>query len=181
MTTRIKLLTAEDLYQLPSDLRGELVNGVFIEMAPPGPEHAGVTMTIGWLLSSHVRARALGRVMAEAGFVIRRDPDTVRAPDVAFVRAERIPPAGLPRRFWELAPDLVVEVISPSDTPAEVEAKLRDWLEAGARLVWLVYPDNRTVQVVRSLRDRERLDSDALLDGGDVVPGFSCRVAELFE
>jgi Uma2 family endonuclease len=104
----------------------------------------------------------------------------VRAPDLAFVCRERLPPENQPRGFWEIAPDLVVEVVSPNDTRAEIQLKVREWIEAGVRLVWVVYPDSRTVEVIRTLLDREELTADDTLDGGDVLPGFSCAVAELF-
>lgn len=181
MAAIMPLLKAEDLWRLSSDLRCELIDGVLIEMSPPGPEHAGIALTIGSLVNVHVRARNLGRVLGEAGFILRRDPDTVRAPDVAFVRADRIPPTGLPKTFWEFAPDLSVEVVSPNDTPTEVQAKVREWIEAGVRLVWVVDPSTRTVNVIRSLRDRVTLAATDVLDGGEVLSGFSCRVSEVFE
>ncbi|MBI2911012.1 MAG: Uma2 family endonuclease [Chloroflexi bacterium] len=181
MATRVELLTAEDLLRFPRERRGELVNGIFIAMAPPAPEHGGVAALTATTLTNHSRTRRLGRVLVEAGFVLRRNPDTVRFPDVAFVRAERIPPEGLPRRYWDLTPDLVGEVISPNDTPAEIEARLQEWLDAGAPLVWLLYPENRSVQAATSLLDRVRLGPDDILDGGAVLPGFSIRVGELFE
>ncbi len=181
MATKVELLTAEDLLRFPRHRRGELVNGIFIEMVPPAPEHGGVAAETARALGNHVRPGRLGRVLVEGGFILRRHPDTVRFPDVAFVRAERIPAEGLPRRYWHLTPDLVVEVISPNDTPAEIEARLQEWLEAGAPLVWLLYPESRSVQAARSLLDRVILGPDQTLDGGDVLPAFTIRVADLFE
>ena len=137
--------------------------------------------TILVLVGSYARARNLGRVLTEPGVIIRRAPDSVRAPDAAFVRQERIPPGGIPDPFLDFTPDLIVEVKSPSNTLPELQAKVREWLEAGARLVWVVYPERRTVEVVRSLFDRVTLSVEDTLEGGDVLPGFSCRVAELFE
>ena len=174
-------MTADDLFKLPSDLRCELIDGVLIKMAPPGVEHGGIQATLAFLMSEHVRPSRLGRVVTESGFVLRREPDTVRAPDVAFIRAERIQPGRLPAKYWDLAPDLVVEVVSPSDTASEIQSKVREWVEAGVRLVWVVYPESRTMNVIRSLGDRVTLSTEDTLDGGSVVPGFSCRVAELFE
>lgn len=118
-----------------------------------------------------VRPLGLGRVLTEAGFILRRNPDAVRAPDVAFIRTDRIPPEGLPRRYWELAPDLIVEVVSPSDTPAEVLGKVREWIEAGVRRVWVVYPVPKPVHVIQSLMERQILGVHDRLDGGDIVPG----------
>src|SRR5205807_4190515 len=122
------------LYELPDAFRCELIDGVLIELSPPGGEHAGIASEINGLLREFVKPRGLGRVVGEMGFVLRRDPDTVRAPDVAFIRAEHIPPTGLGRGFWDGSPDLVIEVISPSNTASEMQGKLRDWIEGGARL-----------------------------------------------
>jgi Uma2 family endonuclease len=128
-----------------------------------------------------VEPRKLGRVYVEVGFILRRNPDTVRGPDVAFVRADRIPPQGEPRGFWEIAPDLAVEVISPTNTPSEVQAKIREWIEAGTREVWVVYPETRAVHRVRSLLERQELSEADTLDGGNLIPGFTCSVGELFD
>ena len=174
-------MTAEDLLQLPSDQRCELIDGVLIEMSPTTPQHGIVEVTVCGIIDGFVRPRRLGRVMAgEVGFIIRRDPDAVRAPDVAFVRRERLP--DLPRTgFGEVPPDLVVEIVSPGDTPAEIQAKVRDWVEAGVPLQWWLYPETQAVRVVRSLQDREELGPGDTLNGGDVLPGFSCLVSALFQ
>lgn len=111
---------------------------------------------------------------------VRRNPDTVRSPDVGFIRADRIPGDGVPRGFWESAPDLVV-VVSPENRAAEIRAKVRDWIEGGACLVWVVYPDTRTVEVERSLQDRRVLTPEHVIDGSEVLAGFARPVAELFE
>ncbi len=180
MATATRLLTADDVFKLPSDLRCELIDGVLIETSPPGPEHGMIAATITRLLGTHVRANRLGIVFGEAGFIVRRGPDTVRAPDAAFIRADRVPPTGPPKTFWETAPDLVVEVVSPNDTPAEVQAKIHNWIEAGVRLAWVVYPSSHRVVVVRSLQAREELTEEDVLSGEDVVPGFECPVHEIF-
>ncbi len=180
MATATRLLTAEDVFKLPSDLRCELIDGVLIEMSPPGPEHGMISGTLTTLLGAYVRAQRLGIVFSEAGFILRRGPDTVRAPDVAFIRADRVPPTGPPKTFWETAPDLIVEVISPSDAPAEVQDKIHNWIEAGVRLAWIVYPATHRVVVVRSLQEREELTDEDVLSGDTVVPGFTCPVHEIF-
>ena len=181
MAKAIGLLTAEDLERLGPDCRCELIDGVLVEMPPVGGPHARVTMKLGARLVSHTESGRLGRVYTELGFNLRRAPDCVRAPDLAFVRMDRIPPEGEPEGFWEIAPDLVVEVVSPNDTRGEMQLKVREWIEAGVRLVWVVFPRSRTVSVIRSLLDREDLGADDTLDGEGVVPGFSCLVGELFE
>lgn len=181
MAKTIRLLTAEDLERLGPDSRCELMDGVLVEMPPVGPTHGQVTIRLGRHLDLHTDAQRLGRIYTEVGFILRRNPDRVRAPDLAFVRADRISGEGPPAGFWEIAPDLVAEVVSPNDTPAEVQTKVREWIEAGVRLVWVVYPSTRTVTVVRSLLDRQELSSGDALEGEDVLPGFSCRVGALFE
>jgi Uma2 family endonuclease len=140
-----------------------------------------VSMNFGSLLHSFVRANGLGVVFsADTGFKIASDPDTVRAPDVAFIRRDRIPATGLPRGYWPGAPDLVAEVISPSDTYTEVEEKVNEWLDAGVRMVLVLNPRSRTLTVYRSHTDVRRLTGSDVLTGGDVVPGFECRVSDLF-
>jgi Uma2 family endonuclease len=181
MATIAPLVTVEDLANLPSDLRYELIDGVVIEVPPANARHGHIAVKIAGRLDGHATANHLGLVFVEVGFILRRNPDRMRAPDVAFVRADRIPPGGVPETFWEVAPDLVVEVISPNDTPTEIRTKVREWIEAGVRLVWVVYPGNRTVEVLRSLQLRQILTADDTIDGSDVLPGFSCQVAEFFE
>jgi len=155
MVKTIALLTAEDVYRLGSDCRGELIDGVLIEMPPVNVPHGRVTMRLGSRVLAHADANDLGHVYTEVGFILRRNPDRLRAPDIAFVRKDRIPPEGKPSQgFWEFVPDLVVEVISPGDAPGEVQLKIREWIEAGVRLLWAVYPDTWTITVMRSLLDR---------------------------
>ena len=138
-------------------------------------------MHLGMALAQFVKAHALGVVFgAETGFTIASDPDTVRAPDVAFVRRERMPESGLPTGYWPGAPDLAVEVISPSDTYTEVEQKVIDWLDAGTRMVLVVNPRTRTITVYHSHTDVTRLTLSDLLTGGEVLPGFTCAVSEVF-
>ena len=118
-------------------------------------------------------------VAAETGFKLQSNPDTVRAPDLAFIRADRVP-ARPPDGFAEFAPDLVVEVLSPDDRPAEVRAKLADWLTAGVRLVWVVDPNRESVRVHRPGGSEAALDIDGSLDGEDVLPGFMLPLKTIF-
>ncbi len=182
MSTTKVLTTAEELLRMPDDgFSYELVKGELRHMPPAGSEHGAIAMNFGMALGQFVKANALGVVFgAETGFKIASDPDTIRAPDVAFVRRERIPRGGLPTGYWPGAPDLAVEVISPSDMYTAVEEKVIDWLNAGTRMVLVVNPRTRTVTVHRSHTDVTRLSESDLLSGGDVVPGFTCSVAELF-
>ena len=150
-------------------------------MAPAGARHGNVAIQIGILLGTYVRQNRLGEAFAaETGFVLRRNPDTVRAPDFAFVSNDRLPPGDMPTGFLELAPDLAVEVVSPGDTASEVREKVLGWLFAGSRLVWAVDPGERTLTTYRSIEDVRTIRGSDILDGGDVLPGFSCTVEELF-
>ena len=177
------LFTAEELTCLPADGRRlELVKGKLYEMAPAGGRHGRVAMRIGTLLDVYVASTGLGQVFAaETGFILQRNPDTVRAPDAAFVAKGRMPPGEAPDGYLALAPDLAVEVISPNDRPREVRGKVADWLNAGTRLVWVIYPSSRTATVHRPASSVEELGAEDLLDGTEVVPGFACRLGELFE
>ena len=132
-------------------------------------------------LQVFVKKKRLGKIYAsETGFVLTTNPDTVRAPNIAFIRQERVNEVGRSKGFWIGPPDLAVEVISPSDTVGEVEDKVHMWLERGTRLVWVVSPKLCNVTVYRSLTDIEALTEKDTLDGGDVVPGFQIPIAEIF-
>lgn len=178
-----RLLTAEDLLRMPQEsIRSDLTRGELIRMTPAGARHGQIAIKFGAKLDFFVTKRNLGIVFAaETGFILSRDPDTVRGPDVAFVLQERIPSEGVPEGFWPMAPDLAVEVVSPGDTLAEVETKVCDYLEAGTRLVWVVNPKMQRVTEYRSLSDIRVLTSNDTLDGADVIPGFSLLLKELFE
>jgi Uma2 family endonuclease len=182
MTAEKALLTADDLLRLPDDgQRHELVRGELRTMAPAGFEHGFIAGRAFKLMSMHVDAHGLGCVLAaETGFRISRNPDTVRAPDVAFVAAERLPRGRLPTAYGEMAPDLVVEVVSPSDTAGEIQEKIYDWLGAGVRVALVLYPSTRSVAVYRSLRQVQVLTQDEQLDLDDVLPGFRCSVRDFF-
>ena len=181
MAVAEKLLTAQDLLTMPDDgSRYELVRGELRAMAPVGHEHGGVAMNIAAPLSMYVKRENLGRVYAaETGFTLSRDPDTVRAPDVAFVSEERL--VDLNRKgYFPGAPDLAVEVVSPSDVYTEIE-EVAGWLAAGTRAVWVVNPRQRTLKVHRSLTDLTVLTEADVADGGETVPGWRLPVAEMFE
>ena len=145
-------------------------------MSPAGAEHGEIAIRLGAIVFNHVHARRLGKVCAaETGFVISRDPDTVRAPDVAFVKADRLP-ARTPRGFFEGPPDLAVEVVSPDDRAKQVAAKVGDWLAAGAEQVWVVDPRALSV-VVHSRHGPAAVDE---IDGGTLLPGLRLPVADIF-
>ncbi len=182
-TTGRRLMTAEELLRLPDDgQRHELVRGELRTMPPGGDEHGDLASTFHFSLTAHVRAHRLGRTYsADTGYLLTRDPDTVHAPDVAFVRRERVEATGRLRGFREGAPDLVVEVISPNDLYTEVDEKVAEYLAHGARLVFVVNPRRRTVARHRPGEPVLILTEDDVLDGGDVVPGWRLPVRALFE
>lgn len=177
-----RLMTAEELLERPDDgMRHELIEGELTTMAPAGGPHGGLTFDIGLIVGPYVKQNRLGQCyVAETGFVIGRDPDTVRAPDLAFIRAERVPDKSV-RGFYSVVPDLVIEVVSPSDRAGEVNRKALSWLDAGVRLVWVVYPETETVAVHRRGDVVSLLRKDeAVLSGEDVLPGFTARLGDIF-
>lgn len=182
MSTSTKLMTADELFVMPHDgFRYELVKGVLKEMPLAGGEHGAINARLMTLLGQHIKIDNLGvGFAAGTGFQLASGPDTVRAPDVAFVRRERINESGIPEKFWPGAPDLAVEVLSPGDTYEEVDDKVEEWLAAGTSAVWVVNPKRRSVSVYRSMTEVTRLSEGDELDGGEVVPGFRCKVSEIF-
>jgi Uma2 family endonuclease len=178
-----RLLTAEDLMQLPDDgYRYELDEGRLVRMPPGGPLAAIVAATILTLINEFARLHRLGKVGgADFGSILAREPDTVRAPDVAFYRTDRLPPGGIPSMYWELAPDLAVEVLSPSDRRGKVLRKVGDYLDAGTQLVWVVDPRRRTAVVYRPEGEPTILGADGILDGEDVLPGFTLALGDVWE
>jgi Uma2 family endonuclease len=175
-------MTAQELFEYSNEpYRQELVDGILYEMEPPGYERGRVAMIIGALLYAHVNEQGLGTTLAaETGFLLASDPDTVRAPDAAFVTRERTEAVGPTDRYWPGAPDLAIEVVSPNDSRSMVEGKALQWLDAGTRAVVVVDPPLRTATVYRSRHDIRILAGDEPLDLHDVVPGFAPRTGDLF-
>ena len=150
-------------------------------MSPPGGMHGIVGGRLVGLLSGYVRGNRLGDVtLAETGFIVGRNPDTVLAPDIAFIPRDRLATTGVPKAYFSVVPALVVEVMSPGDRVGEVAAKMQRWLRAGVELAWVVDPMGRTVTVYRAVDDICVFTEKDVLSGEIVVPGFECRVAELF-
>ncbi|MBI4530809.1 MAG: Uma2 family endonuclease [Candidatus Latescibacteria bacterium] len=174
-------ITAQELLDMGDIGPCELIRGELIMMSPAGGKHGSIALEIGRLLGNYVKEHGLGIVCtAETGFLIARNPDTVRAPDVAFVAKERIPPEGIPSTYWPFAPDLAVEVVSPNDHWSEVEEKVEEWLRAGTRMIWVVNPQTQTIHVYCPPKDvRLFLDQD-ILSGENVLPGFTVPVADIF-
>lgn len=177
------LLTAEEFAALPLEgLRSELIEGELHTMPPAFEDHGTITLRLTVLLGHYVLTHRLGEMYAaETGFLIARNPDTVRAPDLAFTRKERVPSSGPAPRWVPVIPDLVVEVASSGDRPAEIRRKAEMWVEVGVRLVWVVLPVERAVEIHRAGQPVVTLDESATLDGADVVSGFSNPVSAIFE
>jgi len=182
MQSQKTLMTAEELLRLPdTGHRYELIAGRLVKMPPTGGAHGAVANDLAYYLTAYVLSGQLGRVFAaETGFILRRNPDTVRAPDVAYVAKERLPEGPLPSMFLQLAPDLLAEVTSPCDRPSEVRAKVEDWLQSGVRLVWVVDPAAQTVTAFYAEGETRVFVSGDELTADPVLPGFRCHVAELF-
>lgn len=175
-------VTADELLHMPDDgFRYELVQGELRRMNPAGTVHGRVAMSFAWRLAQYVEEHQLGTVYAaETGFRLSSNPDTVRAPDVAFVSQARIEAIGEIEGFWPEAPELAVEVISPGDAYADVEEKVFDWLDAGTKMVVVINPRQRSATVYKSPTDITALAEADILKGGDVVPGFELTVREIF-
>ena len=175
-------MTAEELLmQQPPDRRSELVDGVMHVREPGAYRHGKVAATVAAQLREFVLARQLGDVVgAETGFTLRRNPDTVRAPDAAFISNERLPPADV-RGYAELAPDLVVEVRSRGDRAGKERARITDWLASGVRLVWVVDPERRRGEVHRADGSVRTLGEQDVFDGETVLPGLMLPLFQLID
>ena len=176
-----RLMTAEDFAMMPrDDMRHELVNGEVIELSgPPMPTHGRTQAKAASVLARFAERGGHGEAFIWTGFLISRDPDTVRAPDVAFILAGRLPDGDLPG-YLPFAPDIAVEVVSPSDTPSAAHARALMWLDAGSVLVWMLFPESRSVTVYRADGEIFTLGEDDILDAAPVLDGFSVKVSELF-
>lgn len=181
-TTATKLITADELLQLYSKgVRGELIRGELCETMPSGGRHGEIVMRAGFFLNGFIMPRRLGRLAgSDSGVLLERDPDTVREPDIAYISAERLPLDIEVSGYYEVVPDLIVEVVSPSDSARESMDKALMWLSFGARMVWVVNPQSRSVDVYRPGERTQTLTESDTLDGLDVVPGFVCPVRDIF-
>ena len=174
------LLTGEDLLTMGDVGPCELIDGRLVPMSPTGAEHARIEFHLGAELTQFARRVRPGWVIGgEVGIYTGRNPDTVRGADVAFLSKARAP-EGLPRGFLEVAPELVVEVVSPSDQWQELRLKVEEYFGIGVEQVWIVEPDNRTVLVYRSPTELQRFSEGHMLAGEGVLEGFSLDLNELF-
>ena len=177
-----RVLTIDEFERLPDDeSRSELVRGRLVREPPAGMDHGWLAARFAVLISLFVDRHDLGKVFtADTGFVLSEEPPTVRAPDVAFVSRDRLPPPRESIGFGHLAPDLAVEIVSPSNTSLEILEKAEDYLDAGTRLVWVVEPCRRSITEYRSRKEIRLLGEADSLDGYDVLPGFTLKIAEVF-
>jgi Uma2 family endonuclease len=176
-------MTAEEFleYSVP-DAKAELVRGELRVTPPQGGPHGTAASNLIFMLAMHVRQHALGRAFVDGiGYELVRLPRTVRVPDGSFVRADRLPESGIGPGLLKLAPDLAIEVLSPSETASELEEKVDDYLVSGTPLIWVVDPVRRTVMVVSTDAPVRYLHEVDTVDGANVIPGFSCLVADIFE
>ena len=186
MSAQRTLVIADELFDISARLsakrqRCELVRGELIRIALSGARHGAIAQAIAYIIGSYVETRDLGYVFAPGtGFILQRHSDTVRAPDVAFVSKERLQ-GEIPAGYLNIVPDFVVEVVSPNDSASTIQAKVEDWMRAGTRLVWVVYPETRSVAVYRSLQEAQVLSSADTLNAEPVFDDFSVRVGELFK
>lgn len=176
-------VTAEELWEMPEipGKRFELVRGELVEVPGTSALHNFIAAILYRMIDAFVRPRRLGIVATDgASYLIARQPDVLRIPDVSFVSRERVPGGGIPKGYWPFAPDLVVEVVSPSDRAADLRDKVREYLNAGTRLVWVAWPEDRSVTVYGAGGEVRELGEGDELDGGEVLPGFRAPVADLF-
>lgn len=176
------LITAEEFWRMPeTEMRRELVRGEIVETMPPNGRHGVLASEIAYQLRAWAKQGKHGVVGVESGFTLSKNPDVVRSPDVYFVRAEHIPLTGVPDTFWQIPPALAVEVVSPSESAADVQEKVRDYLDAGTPLMWVVYPRSQQVVVHTADGVARTFAGDDLLVSSDILPGFGCTVREIFE
>jgi len=179
VTVTDRLMTADELFALPDDgMRHELVRGRLTTMVPPGHEHGRIAKRVGRLLDDHVEAGGLGEtITTEVGFQL--GPNTVRAPDIAFIARSRSETVGVTKKYWPGAPDVAIEVVSPNDTYSDVHEKALEWLAAGCRLVLAVDPGPRTVTAYRSPADIRVHRGTDTVDATDVVAGWAPAAADM--
>ena len=182
-TTKQGLLTADDLLNLYSQgVKGELIKGVLHEKVSAGGKHGDIAFALGAEIRTYVRPRRMGRVGGtDTGILLEYNPDTVREPDVYYISAEKLPLDVSVSGYYEVIPDAVAEVFSPSDRLSEFDAKIQMWLDFGVRLVLAVYPETRTIATHQPGRPPTTLNYADTLAGDDVIPGFQCPVREIFD
>ena len=182
MATTSHLITADELWAMPEDGgRHELVQGALQSMNPVGSLHAWIVSEVAATLRDYLRKCPIGEILTgDPGFVLRRDPDTVLAPDIAIVRKARFGDFGIAATYFEGPPDLAIEVVSPRDRFNDVDAKAHDYIAAGAALVWVINPRWRNVTIYQADRTVRVVAETEELTAPELLPGSSCHVADLF-
>lgn len=178
-----KLMTAEDLLRLPDAGDGmmhELIRGEVVTVPRPGFRHGRRQYAIARILDDFGKEKSHGRAATDVGILIERDPDTVRGPDVAYWSAERMPLDQEPEGFAVIAPDVCVEILSPTNRRAELHEKIVEYFRFGVQMVWVVDPEDRTLTVYRSADEARLFHESAKFSDNDVLSGFECLVGELF-
>ncbi len=175
-------ITADELLEMDArGERGELIRGVFCKTMPTSPGHGFIAMKLGHLLLSALEKVGAGRVMGtDSGVRIEREPDTILAPDIGYYAFDRLPHDSDVSRITDVVPDIVAEVVSPSDTSREVAGKAAMWINAGVRLVWVVWPETKMIEVYRPGQPTVTLRETDTLTGMDVLPQFSTPVGDVF-
>ena len=179
----VKLLTAEEFLELPAPQDGskqELVRGEVTSVASPGFEHGEVQGNVYFAIKSFLKVQPLGRVVIETGMRTLTGPDSVRGPDISYYSRARVPLGVRIVRYHDQPPDLCVEIVSPGNTRKELRRKVQEYFAAGVRQLWIVDPEERSVTILDGPTTGRTLYDDAILEGGDVLPGFTCRVADFF-
>jgi Uma2 family endonuclease len=179
MAVQVRPITVEEFWEQYAGKPYELVRGEIVEVTPAGISHGAVTRRIGTLLGEFVDARGLGEVVgAETGFWLA--PDTLRAPDCAYISREKVQSITEPEKYVPFAPDLAVEVVSPGDTASDIRDKVDLYRAAGTRLVWVIYPALRKVDVYLPDGTAREVGAEGTLDGGDVLPGLQIAAKDMF-
>jgi Uma2 family endonuclease len=179
MTVQENLMTVEAFWELYADKPYELIRGEVVQVMPGVYSHGSIANRVGTRLRIFVDEHHLGDVVgADTGFKL--SATTLRAPDAAFISSARLATISEPNKFLPFAPDLAVEVVSPNDTATEIQDKVNLYLEAGTALVWIIYPDLQQVVVHRSDHTSKTVTRGQSLDGGDVLPGLTIAVSDLF-
>lgn len=177
-----KLITGEEFALMDIPYPCELVRGRIVRMPPPNYDHSSIELNVGAPLHAFVQTHHLGRLgIGDGGLYTKRNPDTVRGADLTFTTHERLAQRDTTKAYLDVAPDLVAEVLSPSNTVALVKEKLEEYFAINVRIVWLVDPEARCVHVYRSMTDIRTFQENDTITGEDVLPGFEIQVAKFFE
>ncbi|MBI4582899.1 MAG: Uma2 family endonuclease [Planctomycetes bacterium] len=174
-------VTVDEFWKLSRNRRCELIRGEIIDMTPVGGEHGSIQINLAIHVGGHIKSQDLGAVSGgETGYKLESDPDTIRAPDLGFVVKARLPEGGVPKKFWPFQPDLAIEIVSPSDSYEDVELKVREWMQAGTREVWVVNPRLKEIKIHRPNQPAKVFRSGEILQSHELLPGLSLKIGDVF-